>query len=172
MARPNATTFVAGNVLTAAQMNGIDTDLSTVYDDYLPYAVAAVYNSGTIAVTGGGTLYVPWDAEYYDQGGYHDNSTNNSRLTGLTAGLEPYIITLYISFNDSQAGIYDVRIMRNRTGVVAAHRINANAEAIKLSVTGITRLTNTDYVEAYVSTQANNTMTEQCIFSIARIGQV
>ena len=56
-------------------------------------AVAADYTAGAV---------VGWNSEFYDNGGWHDNVTNNSRLT-VPAGVTRVDLETYLIWTDAAA---------------------------------------------------------------------
>lgn len=64
------------------------------------------YTAASSFTTTGGTPYVfGWNAESIDTDGFHDNSTNNSRLTIPTGKGGKYLVTVQFEFNTA-TGMY------------------------------------------------------------------
>jgi hypothetical protein len=86
MAWTTPRTWTAGETVTASVMN------THVRDnlDYLKGVVQGtrVRRSSTYSMATGTTdIPIPWTAEDFDDGNWHDNSTNNTRITVSEAGL-------------------------------------------------------------------------------------
>lgn len=137
--------------------------------------------SGASVTTAGGTITtnttisVAWNGESFDTGTYHDNSTNNERLTAPSTGY--YLVTCTISHTSSSATIYSSLQLRvdgstivASTGSIASNGLSTGG----FTVSAIVYLTSTQYVEARLSAQASGlTYTYSATgsyFSIAKIG--
>ena len=92
--------------------------------------------------------YVTWDVEDYDTHNYHDNSTNNTRLTIPVSG--------YYSFgalvgNDNGTGGNGGHwsIVVNRTEAITAERIQADGGNVWRNLSGQRYFNAGDYIEVY-----------------------
>lgn len=69
-----------------------------------PQFNVGVYRSASKDTTGAGTVdIIDWDAEIEDNGGFHDNSTNNTRLTVPSGAAGLYVVTFGIFSSDAVA---------------------------------------------------------------------
>lgn len=105
-----------------------------------------VYHS-TTQVVSGTAITVAWDSETYDTDGYHDTSTNNSRLTAPTDGY--YDIGWWVFF--SAAGFHDITIRKNGTTNIESWGPGINFNTSARYGTRVTHYLNAgDYVELRV----------------------
>lgn len=112
---PNPRTWVTNDEPTATMLNA---QLRKPYNDFFwnPPRVQVHRSSGQ-SLTGGTLTLMLWDTEWFDSDGMHNNSSNTSRLTCVTAGL--YEITLHIewnSINNADAGHRFAFINLNNNG--------------------------------------------------------
>jgi len=108
----------------------------------------SISNSSATAVTFGAS-----DTEDFDAEGWHDPSTNNSRITPDEAGL--YLITASFRFDNSGTGYRRAQIFKNGSAI-GSHWVNQDADGISgsnfgayLTVPEI--LAASDYIELYVT---------------------
>lgn len=88
MAYTTPATWVAGAVLTAAQLN---TQLRDNVSFLANPPACRVYHNAAQTLVNNTPLTVAFNSERYDTNTMHDTSTNNSRITFNTAGL--YVVT-------------------------------------------------------------------------------
>jgi hypothetical protein len=74
---------------------------------------ASVYKTSTQAITTATTTTITWDAEVFDTNGFHDNSTNNSRMTIPAGYAGKYLVTATISWGASATGYRIGEIYKN-----------------------------------------------------------
>tara|TARA_Y100001951_G_C11237125_1_gene238154 strand:- start:98 stop:901 length:804 start_codon:yes stop_codon:yes gene_type:complete len=80
-----------------------------------PYKGCRIYNDAVQAHTGGATTTLAWDQETFDVGGpYHDNSTNNSRITIPAGGAGKYLMHAQIQLEATVSG--DMRVLFYKNG--------------------------------------------------------
>lgn len=89
---PDIGTFTSGQILTAATMNDVGTNLDNLR---VPPACRA-YVSDTINVNDNTNTVVDFSSEDFDTDGMHSISTNKSRITVNTAGI--YIVTGVVAY--------------------------------------------------------------------------
>jgi len=93
-------TFTAGQVLTAAQMN----DLGENSNNYRVPPMCKATRNGNLSYTN--NTVIAWNDTAYDtetatpgSGGMHDDVTNNTRITPVTAGV--YLVVFSVNFTFS-----------------------------------------------------------------------
>jgi hypothetical protein len=74
---------------------------------------ASLYKSGNQAITTATTTTITWDAELFDTNTFHDNVTNNSRITIPAGYAGKYAITGLVSWGSSATGYRIVEIFKN-----------------------------------------------------------
>lgn len=158
-----AAVWVQGDIvaadLGAAALKGVDTDIDgSSTDDDLATAEAvwelvtnnvkgtkATQSTGTSLASGAWTA-LTFDAEEYDDGGWHNTSVNNSRITVDADGR--YLVDAACEANTTANGDVGLRFKVNGT-VVKSMFIDSGAlsENLKVSLTTVLALSSGDYVE-------------------------
>lgn len=107
--------------------------------------------SANIALSAGSTV-IPWGAETYDTDSFHDNSTNNSRLTIPSGeGITKVMLVFNGDFNTPSTGQILVQIRLNGTTNIAGTSITAFTGSELLSVsTGPFAVSDSDYFEVTI----------------------
>lgn len=93
---------------------------------------------------------IAWDSETRDDGGWHDNATNNSRLTVPTGkGGRWYLICACLRYASNATGRRNSAIRLNGTTNIVTQNILtvAATDAQKINMAGIYYLADADYVE-------------------------
>lgn len=94
---------------------------------------------------------ITFNSEDFDTDAFHDNATNNSRITIPTGKGGYYLLTGQISYKDSATGIRGVRIYKNGT-YLASPSLMAGASASSYTVVNFSQIVSsvaTDYFEIY-----------------------
>ncbi|MHB0922625.1 MAG: hypothetical protein ACYC3H_01500 [Bellilinea sp.] len=125
-------------------------DASGKLDGWVTNAVGArVYNSAAQTLTTSGALYVlNFNSERQDDAAYHNNVTNNTRLTVPAAGW--YLIGGECAFDPNTVGVRDVGIRLNGTTIIGFQRAQAVSDTGRgtdLQVMTLYYLAATNYVE-------------------------
>jgi len=107
----------------------------SLYDTNLKQTIA---NATNVAVT--------WNSEYFDSGGYHDNSTNNSRITIPAGKGGKYLFTGGTHFDANSTGYRALKFKKNG-GDFFDMQCGAVTSYTGVSITAIVELVATDYVE-------------------------
>lgn len=95
----------------------------------------------------GVTTTLTWDSEDFDTDTYHDNATNNSRLTAFKTG--KYIIVLFLGYALNSTGLRTAELRINGTTNLSPDARDANSGGNTTpNVTSIVELSVGDYVEA------------------------
>jgi hypothetical protein len=116
------------------------------------FSGARVYKDANQSINSGSGTYVTFNQESYDTNSYHDNVTNNQRLTIPTTGY--YLIRAVITFAASNTGVRSITIRKNDAQTVMARKRANNGGSgtdLTLHIATVLSLTATDYlrVEAY-----------------------
>ncbi len=137
-----------------------------------PFRGALVKKSANQSISSGTNVAVAFDAEEYDIGDWHDNSTNNSRLT-VPAGVSRVRISAQYT-NSSLSGQTIIEIRKNggnfvgkamsETDTAGVDSVNATTPAIEVSAG--------DYFEAWVFLTDGETLTpsQNVWFAIEEVG--
>ena len=165
-------TFTAGQVLTAAQMN----DLGENSNNYRVPPMCKAIRSGNLSYTS--TDPVAWNDEAFDTDGMHDNSTNNSRITINTAGIYLFVLNVHITFTGTYTPGPDLKINHSSQGTIGywygGSSVAATAGVFNLSA--VAECAASDYVEAKLTTSGASGVTviagAASYLSAAWIGQV
>jgi hypothetical protein len=140
---------------------------------------AKAFNSGTQAVGSASETLLALDSEEYDTDGFHDTSTNNSRMT-IPAGLAGYYLLLgYTLFaGDADGGRYLWFRKGASTRIVGMNLSLAGTATIGtgVGIQAIAYLAEADYVSIVSYHVAGNSINlggtdeNSTSFSIARLG--
>ena len=132
------------------------------------FSGARVTNSATQAVGTSSDDILDWDGEQFDTDGYHDNSTNNSRMTIPSLSGSAAISYVLISANVywtllQDAEVFELRIFQNGASTNAYSRQisggNASRDgAIPVGGSSVFSCTAGDYFEVCVSTDGAGTV--------------
>ncbi len=111
------------------------------------YERARVTKSANQAIASGSFIDLTFDQEDFDQGGIHDNVTNNERLTVSKAGF--YLVMYNVEFSATVTGnMRGARIFKNGTDAFAEQRNRTVSNLEPTTVTGgdFIELAANDYV--------------------------
>lgn len=147
---PNIGTFSPGQVLTAAVMTNIDTNL-----DNFRVPALCVLNNSSFATTGTATKVTFGSSAEIDTEAPSDpmfSSGSNTRITIRTAGL--YLITATV-YNGSASATGYFELMKNNATVGSTTSANNPNYAPSGTINYTASLVATDYVETRVSVTSN-----------------
>ena len=130
---------------------------------------SAAYNLANTTVTA-----MPWDAEEWDTDGFHDNTTNNNRLTVPTGLGGKYAVVVNIGTDASASyNRFIVYLRKNGTGVRGGLEDSASGNFPTKSVSTVMDLAAGDYVDAAYyqdSGGARNFYNSVCALSMHKVG--
>ena len=89
------------------------------------YAGADVSSTATQSLANNTAVAINFDTEQFDVGGYHDNVTNNSRLTVPSGKAGYYQINASINFASNSTGLRYAILNKNGTGIGYVTRTSA-----------------------------------------------
>jgi len=151
-----------GQVLSKA--SNTDMDFTWVAAGATPTFVGCfVYGTANQTISNATVTTVPFAAENFDSNGFHDNATNNSRITIPTGKGGKYLVVAQSSFAPNLTGFRQLRILKNGTAVQISQMNNnaSNTVDIQNNVSYILSLAAADYIEmaVYQNTGGNLTLT-------------
>lgn len=119
---------------------------------------------------------VAWDQEAYDVGGWHDNVTNNSRLT-VPAGVTRVRLTANIRITNSTADVFAlIQLFKNGSAAFdgAANQFNeVGASTAMLNIaSAVLEVTAGDYFEIFLTIETDTSVSliaDRCNFSIEAV---
>lgn len=116
---------------------------------------ALVTKSTNQSITSGGGLQtITWDQETADVGGWHDNVTNNSRLT-VPSGVTRVRITVGVSFASASAQVVLQTLLKNGVAVTSGSFLKDEDPGTAIcqltGMSAILAVTSGDYFECQVS---------------------
>lgn len=161
------TTFTAGSVLTAAQLNTAGTAINNLVVP--PACVAGA--SATLNVANATWTAVTFTTERFDTDSLHDNVTNPSRFSITTPGI--YQISSFVGWSGAVGGsLRDLAVRINGTTYVAYGRGPVAGGGLT-SVSVAYDLAAGDYVEiaAYQDSTVTMTVSADRMASICWIGR-
>ena len=151
-----------GQVLSKA--SNTDMDFTWVAAGATPTFVGCfVYGTANQTISNATVTTVPFAAENFDSNGFHDNATNNSRITIPTGKGGKYLVVAQSSFAPNLTGFRQLRILKNGTAVQISQMNNnaSNTVDIQNNLSYILSLAAADYIEmaVYQNTGGNLTLT-------------
>jgi hypothetical protein len=102
-----------GNVLTVA--GGVPTWSAP---SAAGFSGALIYGSSAQGIPNNATTVVTFDSEAYDIGGYHDNVTNNERITVPTGKDGYFFVFAKINWNNAASGRRLMEIYKNNSTII------------------------------------------------------
>lgn len=137
----------SGQVLT---VNGSGVPAWTTVASGSTYAGASVYMTANQSISNNSTNTVNFNAENFDTDGFHDNATNNSRLTVPSGKAGKYLVNYQAAFIFNSTGIREASIRLNGSTTVGLVSLlpTGSSDQWIVSVNSILNLSVGDYVEA------------------------
>jgi hypothetical protein len=121
------------------------------------YAGVSVGNtSGSLSVTNTTWTAVPWTAEDFDTDSFHDNVTNNSRVTIPAGKAGKYLVSAFGTFDSNTTNARYMSIYKNGTAVkMFAYKAADIFPTIQADL--VMNLAVNDYVQIYVYQDSGST---------------
>lgn len=140
-------TWVAGDVLTAAQLN-VDVRDNVSFLGNPP--ACRVFHNASISIPNAVETVLPFNSERFDTDAMHDNATNNTRITFTSAGL--YLVTLHFEFVSNGVGYRYGALRLGGTVNIAFESKNSESvlSGAGFSIATAYKFTAAQYVTAHV----------------------
>ena len=138
---------------------------------------ARVYTNANPTPLTGVALVVDFELEGFDPGGFHDNVTNPSRLTIVTAGYYVIHAQIEVAAPDANASTGEMRILKNGSPIavnIVDHDSSLGAAALGFPVQTLDLAAATDYYQVEFTQASGSTWTvqsgsDQSFFEIFRL---
>lgn len=164
---PDIGTFTSGQILTAATMNDVGTNL----DNFRSPPLCIAVSNATKTLTKNTFVTIDFQTEDYDTDGMHSNVTNNSRITPTTAGV--YLFSAYIPTAANAVSGIATRLYKNGTTAIAAQDTGGSSFVKDTTTSGIAYMNGTtDYMEiqVYYGSTSDGTASIGCRFNAVWMG--
>jgi len=164
MAWTTPKTWVAASILTAAELN---THVRDNENQLRTPSQVKVRRSATQAITTATWQAINFTVEDYDTNSFHDNVTNNTRLTISEAGL--YLFTGACEFASNATGDRGLAITKNAGVVFQAIQLNDAASiAHAVNISAVLACVASDYFElrAWQNSGANLNVNSTADFTV------
>lgn len=152
MAYSTPPNFVAGAVLTEANLDVLSDDISFLANP----PRCRVYNSGNLSIATSTWTALTLDSERYDTDTMHSTAVNTSRITFTTAGT--YLVGAHVIFDVNATGVRGLRLVLGGSTPLAEQMIGSfGGLNPSLSIATAYQFTAGQYVEmqAYQSSGGN-----------------
>jgi len=121
-----------------------------------------IYGTSSPSIANATVTTVSFGAENFDSDGFHDNTTNNSRITIPTGKGGKYLVVAQQSWAANLTGLRQLRILKNGTAVQISQLNNNASNTVDLqnNISYILSLAAADYIEmaVYQNTGGNLTL--------------
>ena len=111
---------------------------------------ASVTKSAAQSISNNTTTVLTWDGEQFDTNTFHDNSTNNSRMTIPSGKAGKYAVNSTIRWVGSSSGRRKIFIYKNGSEALVVES-GASIDATSSQIYFVLNLAVSDYVEIYVN---------------------
>jgi hypothetical protein len=107
----------------------------------------SIYNSAVQTVANATASLVSFNSEYFDTNGFHDNATNNSRITIPTGKSGYYLITASLGYNFNATGFRETKILLNGSQLQATYNLVTSVGYTTQTFACVANLTAADYIQ-------------------------
>ena len=101
---------------------------------------------------------ITWNTERFDTDGFHNTSTNTSRMTIPSGKAGKYLVTGNVDFDGNATGVRELRIYKNGTAYLGTWTAASTAFP-SANVVAIMDLSVADYVELYAKQDSGSNQT-------------
>jgi hypothetical protein len=126
------------------------------------FSGASVFNSSSQSHSSGADLTPSFDSEKFDVGGYHDNSTNNSRLTVPSGKTGYFLVSAFLGWSSNSSNIRVIQFIKNGGAQVSRLSVAAaNGDTTYANLSDVLYLTAGDYITLQLFQASGSTLTIQ-----------
>ena len=146
-----------GQVLTVA--GGVPT-WATPAGGSPTFVGASIYNTSSFSISNNTATRITCNSEFFDTNGFHDNSTNNARITIPVGYAGKYLVCMGMKYEASANGGRSVAVYKNNASFVELDEDTGGSggpQTSKASV--IISLAEGDYIEMFTTQTSGGTLT-------------
>ena len=126
------------------------------------YSGASVFNSTNQSHSTGADLTPSFDSEKFDIGGYHDNSTNNARLTVPSGKTGYFLVSAFLGWSSNSSNVRVIQFIKNGGPQVSRLSVAAaNGDTTYANLSDVLYLTAGDYITLQLYQASGSTLTIQ-----------
>lgn len=133
----------------------------------------ALYRSGTGTISNATATIIDWNSERLDTNAFHDNATNNTRITIPSGYAGKYLITWQWGFNFNASGYRQVQILLNGTQLPQSYNLVTMNGYTTQSAAIVYPLSVGDYLQLEVTQNSGGSLDSaatQDFFSVVYLG--
>lgn len=120
----------------------------------------SIYNTSSFSVSNNTATRITCNSEFFDTNGFHDNSTNNARITIPTGYAGKYLVCMRGTYDaGSTAGYRSVTVYKNNASLVELSFNNAGSNNQTTGNSVIINLAVGDYIEMFTQQNSGTTLT-------------
>jgi hypothetical protein len=135
-----------GQVL--AKATNTDMDFTWTTSSAASFVGCSLYKSADQSIANATTTVITWDSESYDTNSFHDNATNNSRITIPAGKAGKYLIQLQLNWGTNATSYREARVRLNGSTLLAYVQAQAAAAGgTANTLTTVKTLAVADYIE-------------------------
>jgi hypothetical protein len=138
--------------------------------------VNAYRNGASASLTANTAFFIPLTAELYkSESGFHDNSTNNERLTIPTGKGGKYLLSAVVRWSGAPT-YFELNFWKNTSNNVQdglntmISKVTQTSASVGISGSIVTELAAADYVRVAITQSATGTDPLYCVFSATYLG--
>ena len=151
-----------GQVLTADSTAATGLKWAAAASGTPTFVGCFIYGTSSPSIANATVTTVSFGAENFDSDGFHDNTTNNSRITIPTGKGGKYLVVAQQAWAANLTGLRQLRILKNGTAVQISQLNNNASNTVDLqnNISYILSLAAADYIEmaVYQNTGGNLTL--------------
>mgnify|MGYP002143155601 CR=1 FL=1 len=133
----------------------------------------ALYRSGTGTISNATATIIDWNSERLDTNAFHDNATNNTRITIPSGYAGKYLITWQWGFNFNASGYRQVQILLNGSQLPQSYNLVTMNGYTTQSAAIVYPLSVGDYLQLEVTQNSGGSLDSaatQDFFSVVYLG--
>lgn len=142
-----------GTVLTAnsAQADGVE--WAAIPASSPAFVGCRAYQSGDTTIPASTDVIIGFNNENFDSNGFHDNSTNNSRMTIPSGYAGKYAVWANLAYSGSSGTNRVVEILKNGSSVAATYSPSSTSNAMTVFINLNMDLAVGDYLQVRTNSQ-------------------
>ena len=128
-------------------------------------------NNSSVSMTTSTWTAMPYTTELFDTDNFHDNVTNNTRIT-IPAGKGGfYQFSGHMTFSDNGSGVRAVDVWKNGTSLASFAQLNGSSGGVmRIPIASVGEVAEGDYIEFMGIQTSGSTLTIGSAFRVSYLG--